>query len=231
MRTAPSPHIPETADRALALLVDAYQTAAANDQPPEQQAYAVTGLEHQGVTQTAMRWLVACELATHFRETTTRRSRTRTFAPCSNSRFEADSCLVLTPAGWERAGRPADREEVPSPSDKPTWDAVLGVLRVGGVVVKRLTREAESLSPLLAAFQAAGWPELIPNPLPSEHGVDASERLRNAVKRLNRLRGPVRVQFHVLRSATAVRWDVATSPAAAAGRAGTWGRKDGRRIV
>lgn len=208
MRPAP----PDTVSRAVTLLADAYRTATAKDQPPEQLAYSVLGLERQGVTQTALRWLLDQDLAAHLRETTSHRSRVRTFVRCRNTCFRADSCLILTRTGWQQTGRYASDEPDARSPRVPSWDADLGVLRVGDVVVKRLTREAESLTALLGAFQTAAWPELIPNPLRSEHGVDARDRLRNAVKRLNHRPGPVWVRFRILRSATAVRWEALTGP-------------------
>ncbi len=94
--------------------------------------------------------------------------------------------------------KPAARKKWPrvraADGEKPVWDRDLFTLSWRGEVIRVITREAESLEPLLRAFQDANWPSRIDNPLTDENGVDPRERLHNAVKHLNRQQ-PMRIRF------------------------------------
>ena len=88
---------------------------------------------------------------------------------------------------------------------RPSWRAALGELWWGGVCVKQLRHEAANQRGVLAAFEAAGWPSRLPDPLPPEPGVNAKTRLRETVKSLNC--GQRRVRFRMDGTGLALRWE------------------------
>jgi hypothetical protein len=63
-------------------------------------------------------------------------------------------------------------------------------------VVKRWKRHAPEQEAVLKAFEAAGWPECILDPLDAADGLDAKERLRETVKSLNKKLTPGTIRFH-----------------------------------
>jgi hypothetical protein len=54
------------------------------------------------------------------------------------------------------------------------------------VVIRQFRREASEQMRVLDDFERQGWPERIADPFPAERGVDGTQRLRDAVKNLNR---------------------------------------------
>jgi len=77
-------------------------------------------------------------------------------------------------------------EEVPVPfsPDRPSWHAESGLLRLGPNVVRqvRVMAEPSNVQRILDAFQAAGWPARIEDPLPN---APDQQRLHQAVFSLN----------------------------------------------
>jgi len=70
----------------------------------------------------------------------------------------------------------------------PFWDSERRELRLGDIVVKRFRQPARNQEIILAAFQEEGWPPHIDNPLSGDSETSASERLHDAVRRLNQQR-------------------------------------------
>lgn len=91
---------------------------------------------------------------------------------------------------------------------KPTWDESRHLLLWGTRLLKRLRREAETQRAVLAAFEAVGWTERIDDPLEAEPDLDAKERLRETVKRLNRGLAEGTIRFHTDGTGRGVRWKV-----------------------
>jgi hypothetical protein len=105
---------------------------------------------------------------------------------------------IATPAGSRWLADLVEALEgathVPAETAVPHWDRDRRELCVDGVVVKRFRRAAPNQERLLKEFEARGWPREIDDPLPRTDGIVASERLREAIKRLNRNLpvGPIR---------------------------------------
>jgi hypothetical protein len=89
-----------------------------------------------------------------------------------------------------------DRQQHEGPLGRPCWDGERRVLWWRGRVVKELRREAPGQEPVLAAFEARGWPERVDDPLEDEVGVDPKQRLRDTVKNLNRGLPRATIRFH-----------------------------------
>jgi hypothetical protein len=68
----------------------------------------------------------------------------------------------------------------------PTWQADLGELRVGELVVKRFRQPAGNQVTVLASFQELHWPRRIDDPLTGNSEVEPKRRLRDTVFALNR---------------------------------------------
>jgi hypothetical protein len=90
----------------------------------------------------------------------------------------------------------------------PCYDADLRRLTLGGLLVKVLPDSAVNQEVVLLAFQEEGWPRVIDDPLPGVDGLDARQRLKDTVTRLNRSQREARVVFHRLGRGTRVRWEV-----------------------
>ena len=69
-------------------------------------------------------------------------------------------------------------------SDVPEWKGDVGELRYGGNIVRRVKSpcNARNIVIILDAFQSAGWPQRILDPL---NGGRDSQRLREAIRNLN----------------------------------------------
>ncbi len=75
----------------------------------------------------------------------------------------------------------ADRQQL------PFWDDLRGILFFGAIaIVKQFDKPAENQRMILRAFQAAGWPVWIANPLEPDGETDDRQRLADAVYKLNR---------------------------------------------
>jgi hypothetical protein len=73
-------------------------------------------------------------------------------------------------------------------------------------VAKRLHREAPAQEAVLAAFEAAGWPEAVRDPLDPDPETDPKERLRETVKSLNERLRRSTIRFHTDGTGTGVVW-------------------------
>src|SRR5207248_2946971 len=90
----------------------------------------------------------------------------------------------------------------------PCWDREGGELLLGDAVVKRFPRVSPTQYAVLDAFQRAGWPAEVANPLGDERYRAASERLRDALNKLHRGQaGKARIRFHVRLRGRRVSWE------------------------
>ncbi len=89
----------------------------------------------------------------------------------------------------------------------PHWDSAARLLTLDGRVIKHFRRTAPNQERLLSEFEKLGWPECIDSPLPDDHDIVPSERLRETIKRLNRsLKVPL-IHFRGDGTGRAVRWN------------------------
>ena len=81
------------------------------------------------------------------------------------------------------------------------------MLTFGGVKIKEITKPGENVRPILDAFEAKGWPNEMPDPLPNPQGLDYRDRLRCAVESLKDSHiTPGRIQFGTKNDHTIVTW-------------------------
>jgi hypothetical protein len=90
----------------------------------------------------------------------------------------------------------------------PDWNGDAAVLRWQARVIKRYRNAALTQWAVLSAFQAAGWPEYIGNPLTNGTGGNGKRRLQDTVKNLNRGLAKTPVRFRMAGGAMGVRWEV-----------------------
>lgn len=88
----------------------------------------------------------------------------------------------------------------------PVWNADRRELCMGNVVLRHFRRAAENQMLLLQAFQEAGWPHEIDDPLPGGGGVEPKSRLKETVARLNRALKGMALHFGVSHRGTEAVW-------------------------
>jgi hypothetical protein len=174
----------------------AHEAAEAQQRHPAQFACQLPHLLSQGVTDTALRWLVDARYADHLMETTVKREQTRTFTEARGLRLLARSCFVLTPSGVEVARRfmPRSPHDIPVPQAPdgvnglmpPRWDSAHRILWVDNRIVKRFRVPAQNQELILSAFEEERWPAHLDDPLPPESGLDPKRCLHDTIKGLNR---------------------------------------------
>jgi hypothetical protein len=73
----------------------------------------------------------------------------------------------------------------PRTAERPRWEAPARELSWKGRVIKQLRHIAGNQSALLEAFEAAGWPRRIENPLPHLAKRNAKKCRKETIKSLN----------------------------------------------
>jgi hypothetical protein len=94
---------------------------------------------------------------------------------------------------------------------RPCWIASRRQLWLGSELVKQFARLAPHQSAILEAFQAAGWPTRIDNPLrqaPTAWLAVAKRRLRQTIDNLNRGMTPATIRFRGDGSGLGIRWEL-----------------------
>lgn len=147
-----------------------------------------------------LRWLIYSGLVEHGWEVTRAGAKTRSFRPDMGITLSQRSCLVATATGLslaracsvaaagKRPNRPtfvATSDGHVSKSSGPHWDAARRELRLDGVLVKRFRQPAANQERILSAFQEAGWPPSIEDPLPPDPDQTPERRLNHAIRKLN----------------------------------------------
>jgi hypothetical protein len=92
-------------------------------------------------------------------------------------------------------------------ADIPHWDSVNRQLYFRGELVKAFTSPADYQEPILAAFEALGWPLSIDNPLPGDTQEERHLHLERAVRRLNGHQRKPSLRFHVRAAGKKVAWE------------------------
>jgi hypothetical protein len=104
----------------------------------------------------------------------------------------------------EQRARGADAQS--QQSAIPVWDGALRELHWRGRLVKRFNQRAPNQEMILAAFEEEGWPPHIDDPLPQVPGIDAKQRLHDAIKNLNRHQTHRLLRFSGDGTGEGVRW-------------------------
>ncbi len=173
---------------ALAHLLEAHDAARIAKQPKWEFAVELHALKE--ISHSEVRCLICQGLVEHAVESTRNGSKRRVFSKPAGLHFIAASCLVLSDKGV-KAGRALAEKTMQTQTNSPprdaipAWDGRCRQLWLGEVLVKEFRQLARNQEAILAAFQEEGWPPCIDDPLPGVAGQDASERLHNAIKRLN----------------------------------------------
>jgi hypothetical protein len=134
----------------------------------------------------------------------------------SNLKFSKRTCFVLTEAGYRalqsgfdrRNSAKSLRRDGPSvlESKHPKWNETLHELTCGRDIIKRFRQSSPNQEAILTAFEEAGWPSEISDPLPSVAGVKRKKRLQETIRSLNANQKHNFIQFTVGDSAHSVHW-------------------------
>jgi hypothetical protein len=185
----------------LNLLLDGYLYARELGRDRWEFAVEIAFLHAAGLNNNDLRWLVGKGFVKHALEVTAKDKVPRISHRVGRLALPSGSCFVLTDTGVEFARQIlAAPEPVPSKSrpqsrlkdgsktreDQPHWDSVTHTLFWRGRLVKHFKHEAPYQEAILEAFQSCNWSRYVVVMLPREEGVNSKERLREAVKNLNR---------------------------------------------
>lgn len=90
----------------------------------------------------------------------------------------------------------------------PVWNDGLGQLSAGSLIILILDKPAPNLRAILNAFQAAGWPGWIANPIEPDPTMDKHARLGSAVYKLNGGKKKIKLlRFHRDGKGAGVIWE------------------------
>ena len=92
--------------------------------------------------------------------------------------------------------------------DRPRYDAAQRELSLGDRLVKRYCVRAENQVLILKAFEEEGWPPRIDDPLPPHPDMDGHERLKAAIKRLNKSQIERLIKFSGDGTGKAILWSL-----------------------
>jgi hypothetical protein len=158
-------------------------------------AVPLTTMRSQGFDGSDLRLLCALGLADCRIEELTPNTQDRTFRPLTNLAMPDSACLIVTPEGLRY---PLDESAPKEPLvgngslrpvstaigvQAPSWTH--GKLWWGDRLVKSPRGHGFCQRQVLSAFEKAGWPRRIDNPLPSDGKVRTKERLRQTIRHLN----------------------------------------------
>jgi len=173
-------------------LLKAHQAAKLAKRDKWDFAVEIQILREFGLDHSDLRSLLCRGLVEHGLEKSCPAAHGRTFRMKSGLSLRANSCFVLSESGLEVVkqslipGTGWQHSPFQAPHFLPVWDGHRRELNWGSLVVKRFRQPARNQEAILAAFQEEGWPSRIDDPLSGKRGWDAQERLRGAVKKLNR---------------------------------------------
>lgn len=170
-------------------------------------ALEVGDLWRAGVNNNHLRWLLCAGYLSHGIEKK-KNDVIRSVEVISTFRITSNSCFLLTPIGIEVARQQANKVEGwVGRSSMPCWGRERWELYFDGALVKKFRRQAPNQICILDAFEQQGWPPRIDNPLPSDIDADRVDRLRDAIKRLNREQRTPLLYFRGSGSGQSVLWE------------------------
>jgi hypothetical protein len=209
---------------ALAALVEAADAATGAGDCRWQFAVEVHVMLRDGASVSLLRSLVRAGLVEHRQEITRPDDQARQFQPLANLSLPERTCLILTDAGMTFACEQlpnlrAAHESTATASTingrdssrtTPEWDALRRELRFAGQVVKVYRVPAENQERVLTAFQEAGWPACLADPLPQKPEQNASRRLHETIQKLNRIVHCKVIRFRGDGTGTRICWEIRT---------------------
>ena len=204
--------LPDEARAAIVPLWKAFACAQDLNIDPWEFGLRLTHLVDLGVAKSDLRWLV-------LRGYVTFRDRARRFQPGTNVAASSDPRFMITAAEAMAAGisgeamdwparRSANSAEIDaSCSQLPRWDRKLRLLLFDECVVKRFRLPASNQEAVLSAFEAAGWPASIDDPLPWLPRQRCKERLHATIRCLNANHQNRLIRFRGNGTGEAVLWE------------------------
>jgi hypothetical protein len=189
------------------LLVEALIYARYAKRDISEFAVEIGSLRGVGLSHSDLRWLVCRGYVQHAEETTSLRDRARSFRHGTNLAFTDRTCFVPTKKGALAAKHlAAARAQPVAEFSRPRWNSELHELYFHGELVKRYTRPSPNQELILEAFQEEGWPPRIDDPLPPAPDQDPKQRIRDAIKNLNRHQNRPLIRFQGDGTGQGVRW-------------------------
>lgn len=195
---------------ALVMLIRAYQYAQDTKVDRWEFAIPVAEFRYAGVTISELRWLLYSGFAVHAREVIQRGGQGRKLMRLEIRTLPSDACFILSDHGVQSleslmqgpptkvkiqlpkalqskgSHRSDSAPRITATQPVPLWNGTKLELIFQGLIVKAFRSIAPNQARILIAFQEEGWPHRIDDPLPPESEQDSRERLRNAIKQLNR---------------------------------------------
>lgn len=95
---------------------------------------------------------------------------------------------------------------IPAFAPIPVWNRQSGELTLDGVLIKRFRRRATAQFEILDAFQAAGWPTEIGDPIACAATIEVSDVARDAIKSLNKNMRVKLLRFGVCQQGQRLYW-------------------------
>jgi hypothetical protein len=221
---------------ALALLLQAHEYAIELRADVWDFAVELHVFRENRLTNSDLRWLVAMGYVEHALEITGPTDRTRQFRRMALLTITDATCLVLSRDGVAIAqdacgaepviemsfSRAANRKVVATDhaADQPRWDCQRRQLRVGAEIVKEFKLPSPNQETVLMAFEEAGWPPRIDDPLSPLPQLDPRRRLHDTIKALNRKQKRGLIRFMGDGSGEGIRWEFTDKAAARSSSAG-----------
>lgn len=194
---------------ALRMLIRAYQYAVDTKVDRWEYAISISEFRYAGVMISELRWLLYSGSAIHARETVYANGQYRKYTRLDIRSIPPDASFILSDQGVKALEASVQTAVAPktmlvgSPSNGtrrnapileiaanlgsvPEWDARKRELKFQGEIVRAFRSTAPNQERILAAFQEEGWARRIDDPLPPQSNQDPQERLRSAIKQLNR---------------------------------------------
>ena len=210
-------------EQALLALLQALRYAEDVQRSPWEFAVDLPQMRELGLTLNDLRWLVCKGFVA---SSPSGSPETKRLAPSNGGgevlSFPRDTRFCITPAGVHQIGpraalAPQRAAELAAASGQrslppqqaaavPQWDSDLRELRFGGQLIRRFRSPSPNQEVVLTAFQEAGWPPFINDPLPFCAEPDRKQRLDDTIGRLNRHRMHRLLRFETDLSGLAVRW-------------------------
>ncbi len=185
-------------------------------------AVEISILRKVGLGENEFRWLIFMKYVDHAQEVTRPKDDGRQFRQTGNLTFAKRTCFVLTEVGVLFARTilrqdPASTSNSPMTAESdpknaadqivPTWDAQRRELRMSGRVIKRFRWLAKNQERILETFEEEGWLHRIDDPIPPQPQVNQRQRLRDAVRALNKNHENSLIRFRGDGSGQGVVWE------------------------
>ncbi|HEY4312716.1 MAG TPA: hypothetical protein VGN12_24920 [Pirellulales bacterium] len=192
-------------------------------------------LEQAGLIEADLRWLIAAGYALHADELTHPTDAQRRFAPAGLARLSRATCFTLTeqgaaalenlltgPSASSKSGTSVsqhqqlgDVDSLPCPLPDcvqtlptPRWDGERRELTLGEMIIKSFRVPARNQELLLAAFEEQNWPHGIDDPLVPVPDQDPKERLKAAIRCLNRNQRAKLIRFRGNGNGKRIYWEL-----------------------